>query len=240
MDETLQALRRSLDQMARWGCRGFDCSEQALAVLARWSHQSTAAASHKAPAADKGPTAETLEAVRTDLGDCTRCRLSEHRTRLVFGEGAAQADLVFVGEGPGGDEDRSGRPFVGPAGQLLTKIIESMHLTRDQVYIGNIVKCRPPGNRLPEADEIGACLPFLTRQISAIQPKVVCALGACAAQTLLDTGTPISRLRGRFHDANGLKVMPTFHPSYLLRHPEHKRAVWEDMKKIMALLRIPL
>jgi DNA polymerase len=229
LDETLLALRNSLAQMARWGCRGFDCSEQALGTLEKWE---------RPPAA--GPAAESIGDIRDDLGDCRRCDLSGGRTHIVFGEGNPRAELVFVGEGPGFEEDQSGRPFVGPAGQLLTRIIEAMHLSRDQVYICNVVKCRPPDNRNPQPNEIQSCQPFLQRQIAAIRPKVICALGACAAQTLLDTSASISSLRGRFHDFGGLKVMPTFHPSYLLRHPEQKRVVWEDMKKIMALLRIPL
>ncbi|MFZ1983597.1 MAG: uracil-DNA glycosylase [Desulfatitalea sp.] len=229
LDETLLALRSSLAQMARWGCRGFDCSRQAVITLENWD---------RPPAT--GLSAESLDDIRADLGDCLRCGLSGGRTHLVFGEGNPRAELLFVGEGPGFDEDQSGRPFVGPAGQLLTRMIEAMHLSRDQVYICNVVKCRPPENRNPQPEEIQTCQPFLQRQIAAIRPKVICALGACATQTLLDTSASISSLRGRFHDHAGLKAMPTFHPSYLLRHPEQKRVVWEDMKKIMAFLRIPL
>jgi DNA polymerase len=174
------------------------------------------------------------------MGECRRCGVSAQRSHTVFGEGNPEADLVFVGEAPGLDEDLSGRPFVGAAGQLLTRIIESMKLSRQQVYICNVIKCRPPGNRNPEKGEIDACRPFLQNQLTAIHPKVICALGTFAAQTLLDSTQPISRLRGRFHDISGIKVMPTFHPSYLLRNEERKREVWEDMKKIMVLLRIPL
>ena len=148
--------------------------------------------------------------------------------------------FLFVGEGPGAEEDRSGKVFIGPAGQLLTRIIEAMHLTRDQVYICNVVKCRPPGNRNPEAVEIQTCRPFLERQIKVVGPKVICALGSVATQVLLDTDQPVSRLRGRFHDRGGIKVMPTYHPAYLLREPDKKKLVWEDVKKIMAFLRIPL
>lgn len=140
---------------------------------------------------------------------------------------------MFVGEGPGAEEDRAGEPFVGDAGQLLTKIISAMKLSRDQVYICNIVKCRPPGNRIPEEDEIRACMPFLKRQIAAIRPEFICALGAVAAQAILKTDTTISKLRGRFHNYKGIKVMPTFHPAYLLRNPDRKREVWEDVQKIM-------
>jgi len=151
----------------------------------------------------------------------------------VFGAGNPQARLVFVGEGPGFDEDRQGQPFVGAAGQLLTRIIEAMTLTREQVYICNIIKCRPPGNRDPETDEIQACSPFLTRQLKAIAPDFIVALGSFAARTLLETTVPISKLRGRFHDYKGVKLLPTYHPAFLLRNPDKKREVWEDMKKLM-------
>jgi DNA polymerase len=151
----------------------------------------------------------------------------------VFGSGHAAAKLVFVGEGPGFEEDQKGEPFVGAAGQLLTRIIAAINLSRRQVYICNIIKCRPPGNRNPETDEIEACLPFLERQIAAIQPDIICALGKFAAQTLLHSDVPISRLRGRFYDYNGIKLLPTYHPAYLLRNPDKKREVWEDMKMLM-------
>ncbi len=179
---------------------------------------------------------ETLEEIQTGLGDCKRCKLCSTRMNIVFGAGDAKARLVFVGEGPGADEDEAGLPFVGRAGQLLTKIIEAIQLTRDQVYICNVVKCRPPNNRYPEPDEVAACSPFLLRQLESIRPTVICCLGAAAAQTILQTKVPIGRLRGRFHDCLGTKVMPTFHPSYLLRNPEAKRDVWEDMKKVRDLL----
>ena len=177
--------------------------------------------------------AESLADVRADLGECVRCKLAAGRTHIVFGQGNPAARLVFVGEGPGQEEDLAGEPFVGAAGQLLTKIIEAMRLRREEVYIANVVKCRPPGNRVPEEDEIAACSPFLRRQIAAIRPLFVCTLGGCAAQTLLRTRAPISRLRGRFHEVDGFRVLPTFHPAYLLRNPEQKRAVWEDMKLLM-------
>jgi DNA polymerase len=176
---------------------------------------------------------ETLDAIRRDIGDCRRCRLSKTRKRIVFGAGNPHARLVFVGEGPGYDEDLSGEPFVGEAGQLLTKIILAMKLTREEVYICNVIKCRPPGNRNPEADEIKTCAPFLKRQIAAVKPEFVCALGTFAAQNLLKTAEPISRLRGKFYDYKGIQVMPTFHPAYLLRNPSKKREVWEDVQKVM-------
>jgi DNA polymerase len=168
-----------------------------------------------------------------DLGDCQRCKLARDRKNIVFGAGSSSAKIIFVGEGPGFEEDQQGEPFIGPAGQLLTKIIEAIHLRRDQVYICNIVKCRPPRNRNPQPDEIKTCLQFLDRQIAAIRPGFICALGSVAAQTLLNTDVPISRLRGRFHDYKGIKLLPTYHPAYLLRNPEKKRDVWEDMKMLM-------
>ena len=182
------------------------------------------------------PAAETLESVRADLGDCRRCKLAQSRRQIVFGEGAADARLVFVGEGPGGDEDRQGRPFVGAAGQLLTRIIAAMGLSRDDVYICNIIKCRPPSNRNPEPDEIRACLPFLHRQIAALRPAYICALGSVAARTLLGTDQSISRLRGQFHSFQGIAVMPTFHPAFLLRNPDRKREVWEDVQQVMGAM----
>jgi DNA polymerase len=174
----------------------------------------------------------TLVEVRKELGDCKRCKLHRSRRTIVFGEGNERADLMFIGEGPGYDEDVQGRPFVGKAGQLLTKIIESINLPREEVYITNIIKCRPPGNRNPEPDEIQSCNPFLMNQIRVIRPKIICALGTFAAQTLLKTDTKISALRGKSFDIEGIKVIPTYHPAFLLRNPERKREVWEDMKKI--------
>jgi len=179
-----------------------------------------------------------LTEIRTELGDCQRCKLHTGRTNIVFGVGNPDARLMFVGEGPGADEDEKGEPFVGRAGQLLTQIIKAMGLERDDVYIANVVKCRPPGNRNPEPDEIDACSPFLQAQIASIRPTVIVALGKFAAQTLLKTETPISRLRGQFHLRDGIAVMPTFHPSYLLRNPAAKREVWEDMKMVMKKLTI--
>jgi uracil-DNA glycosylase len=180
---------------------------------------------------------EALAAVRSDIGDCTRCKLHTlGRRQIVFGVGNPEADLMFVGEAPGADEDLQGEPFVGRAGQLLTKIIEAIGLTREDVYIANVIKCRPPGNRNPEPDEVEQCEPFLFRQIEVIKPKVIVALGKFAAQTLLRTLDPISRLRGRVYDYRGAKLIPTFHPAYLLRNPSSKREVWEDMKVVRTLL----
>ena len=216
----LEEIDRTLVVLAADGYRGFDCSPQSLEKIENWGQQPDG-------------FAETLEDIRADLGDCRRCRLARGRKNIVFGAGLPAAKLVFVGEGPGFEEDQQGRPFVGAAGQLLTRIISAIKLDRAQVYICNIIKCRPPGNRNPESDEIKSCFPFLERQLAAIQPDFIVALGAFAAQTLLDTNTPISRLRKRFHEYNGIKVLPTYHPAYLLRNPDKKRDVWEDMKMLM-------
>ena len=187
-----------------------------------------------------GDAREDLGAIREHLGDCTRCKLHTTRTNIVFGVGHPQAQLMFVGEAPGADEDLQGEPFVGRAGQLLTKIIQSIGLERADVYIANVIKCRPPGNRNPEPDEIAQCRPFLFRQIDAIRPRVIVALGTHAAHSLLEIDTPISRLRGQVIPfRHGAVVVPTFHPAYLLRSPERKRDVWEDMKKVRDLLARP-
>jgi DNA polymerase len=181
---------------------------------------------------------ETLDDIKADIGpSCTRCKLCTlGRSQIVFGVGNPKAPLMFVGEAPGEDEDRKGEPFVGRAGQLLTKIIEAIGLTREQVYIANVIKCRPPGNRNPETDEVAACEPFLFRQIDVIQPKVIVPLGKFAAQSLLRSMDPITRLRGRQFDYRGAILIPTFHPAYLLRNPSAKREVWEDMKKVRSIL----
>lgn len=176
---------------------------------------------------------ESLEDIRLDIGDCRRCPLCKERKTIVFGEGNPKAALMFIGEGPGADEDAQGRPFVGRAGRLLDKMIAAMKLRREDVYIANIVKCRPPGNRAPKPLEADTCIQFLDRQIRAIKPKFICALGTIAAQNLLKTDKPISVMRGKFHDRDGAKLMPTYHPAYLLRNPEAKKMVWEDLQMIM-------
>jgi DNA polymerase len=189
-----------------------------------------------APPGD-APLVWSLTSIREDIGDCTRCKLSTlGRRQVVFGVGNPNADLMFVGEAPGADEDVQGVPFVGRAGQLLTKMIEAMGFARDDVYIANVVKCRPPENRNPEPDEIDRCEPFLFRQIDTIKPKVIVALGAFAARTLLRSQDPISRLRGRVYDYHGAKLIPTFHPSFLLRSPGQKKYAWEDLKKALAVM----
>jgi len=220
MGSILGDVRTTLEYLQHSGFRGFECEASLGKVIQQWDQP------------DMG-LGESLHEIQSDLGDCQRCRLRDKRTRIVFGEGAIQARLVFVGEGPGFEEDRQGRPFVGAAGNLLNRIIEAMHLNRREVYICNIVKCRPPGNRNPRPDEIARCLPFLVRQIKAIKPATICALGKVAAQTLLNSDDPISRLRGRFHKYHGIAVMPTYHPAYLLRNPDKKRDVWHDMQLIM-------
>jgi uracil-DNA glycosylase family 4 len=177
-----------------------------------------------------------LEEVRTILGDCYRCKLSQNRQSIVFGAGNTNADILFIGEAPGADEDIQGLPFVGRAGQLLTKMIEAMGLLRDDVYIANIIKCRPPNNRAPEPDEITSCKPFLEMQIDVIKPKVIVGLGRYACQSLLETDIPMSKIRGDWREYKGIKFMPTFHPAYLLRNPPAKKEVWEDLKKVMSFL----
>jgi uracil-DNA glycosylase len=179
---------------------------------------------------------DTLLKIREDLGDCQRCKLHKTRHTIVFADGNPKAELVFVGEGPGHDEDMQGLPFVGRAGKLLTQMIEAMGLQRKEVYICNVVKCRPPENRLPDKDEIAECSPFLLRQLDTVSPKVIVCLGACAAQTLLETNRGISHFRGQWLDFRGKKLMATYHPAYLLRNPSAKSEVWNDLKKVMALL----
>lgn len=184
-------------------------------------------------------TTDTIESIKAEIGDCTRCKLSKlGRTQIVHTTGNFQADLMFVGEAPGADEDEQGFPFVGRAGKLLTDIIVAMGFQREQVAIGNINRCRPPGNRKPEPDETAACRPFILREVAVIKPKVIVVLGATAAHNLLQVSTPISKLRGNFQDYFGVKVMPTFHPAYLLRDPHKKRDVWEDMKKVRDYLQM--
>lgn len=195
---------------------------------------------NKSNAAEKH---ETLEQIKKDLGQCQRCKLGATRKNLVFGVGNPKARLVFVGEAPGADEDAQGEPFVGDAGKMLNRIIAAMELKREDVYICNVVKCRPPQNRPPEVDEISACLPFLLRQLKSIGPEVIVALGSSAAQALLQTKVPISKLRGKFHDFHGIPLMPTYHPSYLLRtggNSDSFWSVWDDMTQVLRLLKLPV
>lgn len=224
----IASLRLYLEELQETGVEGLPIADSP--VIAGES----AAVVAEAPASEGHP--ETLEDVRAAMGECGRCSLGKTRTNLVFGVGNPGADVVFVGEAPGRDEDQQGVPFVGEAGQLLTKIIQAMGYSRDEVYICNVLKCRPPNNRNPQPPEIEACQPFLLRQLQGISPKVVVALGTFAAQTLLATKAPISQLRGKFHDYHGIPLMPTFHPAFLLRNAAMKREVWEDMQQVMTLL----
>ncbi len=216
----LNDVHNTLQFMADAGCQGFECDDSHHDMVCNWGGRGS-------------DRPESLDDIERDLKDCRRCGLSSKRTKIVFGAGCGQARLVFVGEGPGYEEDKQGKPFVGAAGKLLNRILEAMHLSRDDVFICNIVKCRPPNNRNPEPQEISTCVPFLERQIRAIEPECICALGKFAAQTLLKVQAPISKLRGRFHMYHGIHVMPTYHPAYLLRNPGSKRDVWNDMQQIM-------
>jgi DNA polymerase len=217
LPEIREDLKAYLQYMKGLGYQGVVLSENSVRILERWN---------------KGGLAETLDTIQVDLGACQRCKLHKGRKHIVFGAGNPRAKLTFVGEGPGYEEDIQGEPFVGKAGQLLTRILRAIGLTREDVYICNIIKCRPPGNRNPEPDEIAACIPFLRRQLRAIGPGLICALGTFAAQTLLATKTPISRLRGNFYTYEGIRILPTYHPAFLLRNPAKKADVWEDMQKL--------
>ena len=233
---TLRGLRASVEEARDSGVDGFP--HRTLTVSPAVKTDAVRSPKVDVP---KVEMSSGLRAIREDIGDCRRCKLCSTRTHIVFGVGNPRAEVMFVGEGPGEDEDRQGEPFVGRAGKLLTDIITGgMGLSRSDVYIANVVKCRPPGNRNPEPDEIAACQPFLIAQIDAIDPKVIVALGKFAAQTLLETTAPISKLRGRWVEFRGRKLMPTFHPSYLLRTPSDKKLVWEDIKLVMKELGLPL
>jgi DNA polymerase len=212
-----------------WRTRGANATVQVVQQVQEVRHTRAVASAS---------SVELLAQLKAEIGpDCTRCKLHTlGRKQVVFGVGNPNAQLMFVGEGPGADEDQQGEPFVGRAGQLLTKIIEAIGLKREDVYIANIIKCRPPGNRNPEPDEVERCEPFLFRQVAAIRPKVIVALGKFAAQSLLRTTDPITRLRGRSFNYRGATLIPTFHPAFLLRNPSSKREVWEDMKKVRAIL----
>ncbi len=205
----------------------------------RMPGKSKAERQEKIKRAGKGKASfQSLMDLRNDIGDCTRCKLHRGRTHVVFGAGNPQADLMFIGEAPGVDEDIQGLPFVGRAGQLLTRIIKAIDMEREDVYIANIIKCRPPQNRSPQPDEIETCVPFLFRQIEIIEPKIIIALGSFAAQRILNTKLPITSLRGRFMKFKDIRVMPTFHPAYLLRNMNKKREVWEDMKLVRDELKV--
>jgi DNA polymerase len=217
----------------------------AVPAAAPFPAETTAVGEHPDKPSDDVLLQETLEKVRKDLGECQRCKLGKTRKNLVFGVGNPKARLVFVGEGPGADEDAKGEPFVGKAGQVLNRIITAMGLKREEVYICNVVKCRPPGNRDPEKDEIEACSPFLLRQLRSINPEVIVTLGKPASHTLLESREPISKLRGKFRDFHGIPLMPTYHPSFLLRKQEEGSMdafweVWDDMTQVLRLLKLPV
>jgi uracil-DNA glycosylase family 4 len=257
--EELRALvgqiRTHLEMRGRSGLQGVVVTKgrkAAAPAVAAVPSVATAPVVEDAPVAENAPAREPddgvevvakaktgkvgLQVVRDELGDCKRCKLAPSRTNLVFGVGNPDADLVFVGEAPGADEDAQGEPFVGKAGQLLTKMIEAMGYTRNDVYICNVLKCRPPGNRNPEPDEVASCEPFLKRQLAAIRPRMIVALGKFAAQCLLRDDTPITRLRGGFRSYEGIPLMPTLHPAYLLRDPSKKKLAWDDLKAVNAAL----
>jgi uracil-DNA glycosylase len=245
MSETRQQLAEHLKFFAELGVTGVSSDKRwsTCADAADQAHRTSEIGSRVSDTVTIAlSAAEALAAIRADLGpDCSRCKLHTlGRKQVVFGVGNPDADLMFVGEAPGADEDIQGIPFVGRAGQLLTKMIEAINLRREDVYIANVIKCRPPGNRNPEPDEIAECEPFLFQQIAAIRPKVIVALGSFAAKTLLRSDESISRLRGRIYDFHGAKLIPTFHPSFLLRSPDRKRDAWEDLKRARALLTSPV
>jgi DNA polymerase len=227
----VSGFRAQLEWHARGGAHAVSSAPTPVADI-----EGAPIGSETAPPAEARATRMSLVQVRQDLGECTRCKLSATRNKIVFGVGDPHAPLMFVGEAPGADEDRLGDPFVGRAGQLLDKMTLAMGWPRESVYIANVLKCRPPGNRNPEADEVEACEPFLARQIDAIAPRLIVTLGKPAAQLLLRSNAPISALRGTFHSYRGIKVMPTFHPAFLLRSPERKRDTWNDLKQVIAEL----
>ena len=228
------SMRRHLQRQERIGIRFIPKGEPSQASFDLATRE-TLMSGDRDLFSDMAPVsqARSLEELRAAIGDCRRCKLWPGRTHLVFGVGNPKARLMFIGEGPGRDEDLQGQPFVGRAGQLLTDIItKGMGLRREDVYIANVVKCRPPDNRNPESDEVASCEPFLKKQIDIIRPEIIVALGKFAVQTLLLSKAPITKLRGHWHSYHGIKLMPTFHPAYLLRNPGDKKLVWEDIKKV--------
>jgi uracil-DNA glycosylase family 4 len=225
-EDPVLELRELIDSLSGWLC-----------YQRRLGWRGLPGAVEPAPEVREKPAERpTLEEIRAEMGDCRRCKLHKGRTHLVFGEGAPDARLMFIGEAPGADEDQQGRPFVGAAGGLLNNLLSKLGLSREEVYIANIIKSRPPGNRDPEPDEILACLPFLKKQIQAIRPQVIVTLGRIAAQALLDIKEPLTRMRGRWQRYDQIRVMPTFHPSYLLRFPRERHKTWEDMQQVMEYL----
>ena len=232
----LEQIKERLRYYGAFTSIGLDLDSRESDVTVSLPETPSTAEATTSPAAGVRADTEALDQIRLDLGDCTRCTLHAKRRNIVFGVGNPNADLLFVGEGPGHDEDVQGEPFVGKAGQLLDKIIQAIEMTRDEVYIANVVKCRPPGNRDPEPDEVASCRPFLERQIRSIRPVVICTLGRVAVQAVLGTGKPLRELRGTVIEYGDALLVPTYHPAYLLRNPEYKRACWEDMKLVLRLL----
>jgi uracil-DNA glycosylase len=243
----LDSISDYLVQLQEEGLEGVPQQPAPTAAAAPIAEPPSKAPAHHAKPIEAGPElfsaypglekTQSLKELQEFIGDCKRCKLAPGRINLVFGVGNPNAELMFVGEGPGADEDERGEPFVGRAGQLLTDIIErGMRMRRQDVYICNVVKCRPPGNRNPEPDEVAACEPFLMRQIEIVRPRVIVGLGTFAVQSLLKVKTPISKLRGRWHEIRGIRMMPTFHPAYLLRNPGDKRLVWADIQEVMRAL----
>lgn len=240
--ETLRSLRWALTGLQMSGIRDFPVMATSSPAEPVEEAKPSQICEKRAERAEPGEVAhesnpEELSEIRREMGECKRCRLHSGRANLVFGDGSSEAGLVFVGEGPGFDEDKQGLPFVGRAGKLLDKMISALGLRREEVYICNVVKCRPPNNRVPNPDEIEVCSQFLTRQLTAIKPRIICALGACAAQTLLSTTNSISRLRGKIHRWRGIPLICTFHPAFLLRNPGQKAATWRDLLEIHRLIR---
>lgn len=248
--DAISKLRAHLEHLREEGVREIELSPGRLDALKRRAKAAPASRQPRTP--EPGPLAvpakkpvargaDSLEQIAAEIAACRACRLCEKRTNVVPGQGRLQPDILFIGEGPGEDEDQQGLAFVGRAGQLLTQIIEAMGYTRDAVFIGNVVKCRPPGNRTPMPDEMAACLPFLERQIDLIRPKLIVALGGTAMKGLFnDPKIAITRIRGEWMEYRGIPVMPTFHPAYLLRNPPAKREVWEDMKRVLERLGRPI
>ena len=248
-EQTVDAIRQNLETDALLGASEVPVAKAAKAAVEP-PKTDTSPKPRRPVGPDEADKAKRLEALANEhLADCHKCHLDQHRNKVVFGQGSADTELVFVGEAPGAEEDKQGVAFIGRAGQLLTRMIQAMGITRDDVYICNVLKCRPPGNRTPSTDEIAACSPYLMEQLQIIAPKVIVALGAPASQTLLDTKTAIGQLRGRFHDfypsgsplvGRPVKLMPTYHPAYLLRNPADKTKVWDDLKMVMTELGLPI
>ncbi len=234
----LASVRATLKELAEEGVEQFDrASDDAIALPPRLDAPALPTSDPNFAQSQQGENAQTLENVRLELGECTRCPLCEGRNRIVFGDGNPDAALMFIGEGPGREEDRRGLPFVGRAGELLTQMIErGLEIPRSEVYICNIVKCRPPKNRTPQSEEVAACKPFLDGQINAVKPRTIVALGRPATSLLLGRDVSITRVRGTWHEYQGIPLMPTFHPAYLLRQytPDNRRVVWEDLKAALA------